>query len=398
MASCQEVNTPFGVFCHVVVHPVEEEGKDAKVATTNKTPPHIIIVMDKSGSMSGPRIKNAKDAVIQLIQSVKETCSTTVVSFESYASVCRDGKNVVKYVEGLTAGGGTCFKNAFDQVVKCMDTTGDTIIVLVTDGETDDEDVTKSIDVLCSKINKVKGVVQCHSLGISNEATITLLQKLAEAGSVTGTVQHVSNAGRIKECLETLIDIILHEKIISVTTTEGVKVVNEVLKGSMPEGILVNRVPVAVVRLPPTDLYLLSPVDSDKCFKVLLSAIQSIAREIQDNPNHEDIEKKCKTASELIQSLNLLDSQKTHLSETVDEVKAALSIEIQCMGEESVEEEMHVPRLPFGAKGKFAVRSRGVTAQSESRREVNRLLANVVYQARRPGQQQQQQDQQKSTD
>ena len=336
MASCQEVNTPFGVFCHVVLNPTEDEAKDGQVATSNKTPPHVIIVMDKSGSMSGPRIKNAQQAVVQLIKSIQDTCSVNVISFESIASVCRDGSKVIKYVEGLTAGGGTCFTNAFQEVVKCMDTTGDTIIVLVTDGETDEDDVIKSVDILCTKMNKVKGVVQCHSLGISNEATISLLQKLAEAGTVTGTVQHVSNAARIKECLETLTDIILYEKIVSVTTSDGVRVVNEVVKGSMPQGILVNKVPVAVTKLPPTDLYLLSGVNNETSFNVILSAIQSIAREAQESDSDDEkTETDCKTAEKLIESLNLLDEQKTELRDTIRDVRDGVTAKKEAQAAES---------------------------------------------------------------
>ena len=380
MASCQEVNTPLGVFCHVVVHPTEEEGKDGKVLTNNKIPPHVIIVMDKSGSMSGPRIKNAQEAVLQLIKSIQDTCSVNVISFESIASVCRDGNKIIKYVEGLTAGGGTCFTNAFQEVVKCMDTTGDTIIVLVTDGETDEDDVIKSVDILCTKMNKVKGVVQCHSLGISNEATISLLQKLAEAGTVTGTVQHVSNAARIKECLETLTDIILYEKIVSVTTSDGVRVVNEVVKGSMPQGILVNKVPVAVTRLPPTDLYLLSGVNNEISFKVILSAIQSIARSAHESDsNDEKTETDCTTAEKLIETLNLLDEQKTELRDTIKDIRDGVTAKKEA---EAAESEAAV-------RGAFCE-----TKAESSRRMAARQFAGVMYKASRQMQRANQQNQQ----
>lgn len=318
MATVQEVNTPFGIFCNITLR---DEGKESNAMVVEQTPTHVIIVLDRSGSMTGSRIDNAKKAVMAI---AKMEPDVTVIAFHSNATLIG-----LQDLPRLTGGGGTCFMKAFQLVVDNMRLHHDTVIILMTDGETHDADIDGSMGILSKAIaGKKTGSVVCHSLGISNESTVHLLRHMAEAGTVVGTVQHIPDADGIQESVDTLLKIMNNETLMSITTKGGRRVVNNVLSGRAPGSLIINRQEVAVEKLPAKELV---DVDGDTCYRILLTAVQEIAKEIRSSSSDsQKAGKRLNAAADLVESLpSLNQEEKSSLKVTIESLRNAAADLVQ---------------------------------------------------------------------
>lgn len=295
----QEINSPIGTFSNIILPKKEKESNNETQVTFQA--PHVIVVMDRSGSMTGPRVAAAKKSVLKIMDLMHDV---TVIAFHSQAYLVESDK-----VSSITAGGGTCFRNAFELMIQNMKSSGDTVIILITDGETDAADVDQSITLLRRKIDKDNShrSVICHALGISQESTIHLLSQLADSGTVVGTVQHIPGAEDIDESVKTLIDIILAPgDTIPIRTTDGRWIRNNIITGKAPETLLVNRKVEQVVKLPVLELV---EADADTVYRVILTAIQEIARDLRKDRDTVGAEKRLAATEDLIKSMAILNQE-----------------------------------------------------------------------------------------
>src|SRR5688572_12220909 len=79
----------------------------------------IVIILDRSGSMQGPRLEAAKDGAVAALGKLVATDKVAVIAFDSVADVIvkpqAPGKAVGDQVAKIKAGGGTNFLPALEQ-------------------------------------------------------------------------------------------------------------------------------------------------------------------------------------------------------------------------------------------------------------------------------------------
>jgi Ca-activated chloride channel family protein len=123
---------------------VEARGGDA--AATTSPPVHLGLVIDRSGSMRGQRIKNAISAALSAIDRLNDGDSVSVVAFDTQAITiapptildARTRDDVKTRVSGIQLGGDTCISCGMDAEMALADrTSGRTEhMIVLSDGDT----------------------------------------------------------------------------------------------------------------------------------------------------------------------------------------------------------------------------------------------------------------------
>jgi len=149
----------------------------------------VTIVIDRSGSMRGEKIEQVKEAALQIISGLKEgeafnviIYSNTVESFSKNAvKKSRETETAVqKYIEGITATGGTNIYNALKTALEQEPMEGYLPIVLfLTDGLPTVGNTSEiGIRELVTKTNPYKRRV--FTFGVGFDVNAPLLEKVAE--------------------------------------------------------------------------------------------------------------------------------------------------------------------------------------------------------------------------
>jgi len=149
----------------------------------------VTIVIDRSGSMRGEKIEQVKEAALQIISGLKEDeafnviiYSNTVESFSKNAvKKSRETEQAVqKYIEGITATGGTNIYDALKTALEQEPMEGYLPIVLfLTDGLPTVSNTSEiGIRKLATKTNPYKRRV--FTFGVGFDVNAPLLEKIAE--------------------------------------------------------------------------------------------------------------------------------------------------------------------------------------------------------------------------
>lgn len=151
------------------------------------------LIIDKSGSMSGNKIVQAKDAASYIINNLNEGDKFNIVDFQSsvysfqsghveYNTTTRD--QALGYIGSINAGGGTNISGSFDTAVPHFSTANDStanIIIFLTDGEatagiTYTPDLISHIDDL---ISATESNINLFTFGIGDYVNEQLLSQIA---------------------------------------------------------------------------------------------------------------------------------------------------------------------------------------------------------------------------
>jgi MYXO-CTERM domain-containing protein len=171
---------------------------DPTPAISNVLPRDLVFVLDTSGSMSGVKITQAKEALRGVLQGLRPadsfaliTFSDAVRSFESAAMVAANADNVaaaVSTIDGLQAAGGTNIYDALNTALGALPrgTGHPRYVVFLTDGQPTVG--TTGIDAIATMAhaNNVEVGARLFSFGIGNDVNTVLLDRLARdsAGDV----------------------------------------------------------------------------------------------------------------------------------------------------------------------------------------------------------------------
>ncbi len=157
----------------------------------------FIFVLDRSGSMKGPKIEQAKKALRFCVENLNDGDRFNLISFntdvepfaEELVSVQKERKNALEFIDDITGNGGTNINDALLAAISDPpDSKRPRIVVFLTDGEatvgvTDATQILKNV----SGVNGDKSRI--FVFGVGYDVNVNLLDKMAEQNG--GTRQYV---------------------------------------------------------------------------------------------------------------------------------------------------------------------------------------------------------------
>ena len=154
-------------------------------------PVDIVFVIDVSGSMSGTKIAQTREALETIINQLRVADRFTMVTFESdvdtwidrLVSASEYRQQGIQFARGLTAGGGTNFYGGLERGISVLKTHGNPnyvqLLVMLTDGEptAGETDSDTIVRLAVSALTNTRISVNC--LGFGQNLNFLLLQRLA---------------------------------------------------------------------------------------------------------------------------------------------------------------------------------------------------------------------------
>ena len=161
------------------------------------TPRDVTLVLDVSGSMSGVKIKQARDAGKQVLATLGPSDRFKLIDFSTDVRSFRDGfvratrDNIAagsRYLESLDASGSTNISGALDAALEDDAPSGRLGLVLfVTDGEPTVGE--RNPEAIAARVNRKRGDRRIFSFGVGADLNAALVERLALEGR--GTAQFV---------------------------------------------------------------------------------------------------------------------------------------------------------------------------------------------------------------
>ena len=175
-------------------------------------PVDIVFVIDVSGSMSGTKIAQTRDALETIINQLRTTDRFTMVTFQSSVatwinrliSVAEFRQQGTQFARGLQAGGGTNFTGGLQTAIDVLKTHGNTdyvqLLVMLTDGEptVGETNPDTIVELAVSALTGTRISLNC--LGFGQNLNFLLLQRLALSNN--GIAQRIYEDNDAAEQLE----------------------------------------------------------------------------------------------------------------------------------------------------------------------------------------------------
>jgi Ca-activated chloride channel family protein len=177
---------------------------------TRPTPRDVTLVLDVSGSMSGVKIRQARDAGKQVLSTLSSSDRFKLIDFSTEVRAFRDDfvratseniQEATRYLESLDASGSTNISGALDAALEGGVSSGRLGLVLfVTDGEPTIGE--RNPEAIASRVNRLRGDRRIFSFGVGADLNAALIERLALEGR--GTAQFV----RPEESVERAVSIV----------------------------------------------------------------------------------------------------------------------------------------------------------------------------------------------
>jgi len=163
------------------------------------------LVLDRSGSMSGAKLRAVKDAAKYAVQQLKATDRVAVTIYDSEVETIVPSTNagnketITRKINGIECGGATALHDGWVeggmQVSRHLDTKGLNRVLLLTDGLANHGET--NVDRICSD---VKGLasrgVSTTTMGVGNDFNEDLLQAMSQSGD--GNYYFIEGAGDLE--------------------------------------------------------------------------------------------------------------------------------------------------------------------------------------------------------
>jgi Ca-activated chloride channel family protein len=199
-----------GTFSLTIVPPVSRADE-----TAIQRPRDVVLLLDRSGSMSGWKMVAARRAIARMIDTLRDADRFAVFAFDDRIETPPLGKQrlglvpatdrnrfqAVEFLAKLESRGGTEIAEPLAEAVGLLDERGhdrDRILVLVTDGQVGNEDqVLKVLGAL------LKGI-RVFTLGIDQAVNEGFLRRLAELGQKGGSCELVESEDRLDAVMDVI--------------------------------------------------------------------------------------------------------------------------------------------------------------------------------------------------
>ncbi|GAA3010996.1 VIT domain-containing protein [Streptosporangium longisporum] len=189
-----------GTFTLTVVPGAESAGGEARSKD-------VVLVLDRSGSMTGWKMVAARRAAARIVDTLTSRDRFAVLSFDTEvehpdglgeglsAASDRNRYRAVEHLARLEARGGTEMLTPLERAVTLLgDSAGDRVLVLVTDGQVGNE------DQILERIGRRLTGVRVHTVGIDQAVNAGFLGRLAGLGG--GRCELVESEDRLDEAME----------------------------------------------------------------------------------------------------------------------------------------------------------------------------------------------------
>jgi Ca-activated chloride channel family protein len=201
---------------------------DPTPVVSDVLPRDLVFVLDTSGSMSGVKMAQAKDALRGVLRMLRPADSFALISFSdvvrsfgSGTSVAASADNVasaIAFVDGLQATGGTNIYDALRSGLGAVprDTGHPRYVVFLTDGQPTTG--TTGIDAIAAMVQATNGELgaRLFSFGIGNDVNTVLLDRLARdsAGDVIYVRPDQSVTAAVQAFFEQIADPVLSDPVV----------------------------------------------------------------------------------------------------------------------------------------------------------------------------------------
>ncbi|CAB4441945.1 unnamed protein product [Rhizophagus irregularis] len=185
----------------------------------------LFICLDISGSMSGSPIRQAKDAILQIMgglieRKVLAEKDITCFFFQSFCQEIRfrdhpdmlwANGGIKRYFDDVRSGGGTSFSAAFSSIIENLDRINtDLAIIFFTDGQ--DTDTRNNLEYaktgLKTALKEASYSTEVRSIGFTNEHDAKLLSWLTKCGRKEGNFLYIRSSDEIVDKMKTTLQLL----------------------------------------------------------------------------------------------------------------------------------------------------------------------------------------------
>ena len=234
----------------VVTHrPVNEDGYfmltlSPGAATGQAVPRDVTAVVDISGSMSGTKLEQAKEALHQLLASLGPRDRFRLIAFSNRVRAYRadwsrtgtaelDQARV--WIDRLDANGGTNIEGALEEAFRLSAQEGHLpIVVFMTDGLPSVGE--RNPERIAEQAERDRGAARVFAFGVGYDVNTYLLDRLSAAGR--GTTEYVEPGENVEDALGTLAAKIRHPVLVDLRLADAPVEIDEVYPGALPDMFL----------------------------------------------------------------------------------------------------------------------------------------------------------------
>ncbi|GBB83275.1 hypothetical protein RclHR1_01000031 [Rhizophagus clarus] len=183
----------------------------------------LFICLDISGSMSGTPIRQAKEAILQIMGGLIErkvlvekdiTCfffqsSCQEVRFSDHPDMLWDNGGIKNYFDNVRSGGGTNFSAAFSSIIKNLDRiNNDLAIIFFTDGQDTSNNLETAKSELATALMGTSYSTEVHSIGFTKDHDAKLLSWLTKCGRKEGNFLYIKSSDEIVVKMKTTLQLL----------------------------------------------------------------------------------------------------------------------------------------------------------------------------------------------
>ena len=172
----------------------------------HRPPLNLVLVIDRSGSMSGDRIQNVKKSLLKLVGKLTSKDLISIVTYSDEASVCVETtqadkiESIESAIRNIRAGGSTNLHaglmKGYEIAKRNLDGARSSRVILLTDGLANRGVIDESEIASQSKTFNDQGI-GLSTIGLGDSFNRSLLRELADAGR--GAIHFVADASDIQK-------------------------------------------------------------------------------------------------------------------------------------------------------------------------------------------------------